>query len=130
MRARPCGRSMTSGAKRSPSRARPARGGELPVAGVAMGPPSLQHRPLHPPPAPPAGEKLPLSADPSALKFARPSLQAKAGTVTIDMTNPAPIQHDVSIEGQGVDKQGKKVAKGGPSAVTADLKPGTYTFYC
>jgi plastocyanin len=83
-------------------------------------------------PAPPAaaGNKLALSADPSALKFDKTSLAAKAGTVTIDMKNPAPIQHDVSIEGQGVDKQGKKVTKDGTSTVTADLKPGTYTLYC
>jgi len=29
-----------------------------------------------------------------------------------------------------VDKSGQTVQPGGASTVTADLKPGTYTFYC
>jgi plastocyanin len=79
----------------------------------------------------PAGPKLELAADPSGqLRFDKTALEAKAGKVTIDMKNPSPVQHDVSIEGGGVDEHGKKVTKGGTSTVRADLKPGTYTFYC
>jgi plastocyanin len=77
-----------------------------------------------------AGKALTLTADKSALKFDKKALSAKAGTVTISMKNPAPITHDVSVEGKGVDKKGKLVKAGGTSTVTADLKPGTYTFYC
>jgi plastocyanin len=76
------------------------------------------------------GQKLQLAADKTQLKFDKTSLSSKAGKVTIDMKNPAPIPHDVSIEGQGVDQHGKQVTGGGTSTVTADLKPGTYTFYC
>jgi plastocyanin len=77
-----------------------------------------------------AGEALALTADKSELKFDKTSLSAKAGKVTVSMKNPAAIPHDVSIEGKGVDQKGKVVKTGGTSTVTADLKPGTYTFYC
>lgn len=75
--------------------------------------------------------KLSLSADPSgALKFDKASLSAKSGTVTITMDNPSSIAHGVAVEGNGVDKDGQIVQKGGKSTVTVNLKPGTYTFYC
>jgi plastocyanin len=77
------------------------------------------------------GSNLKISADPSgALKFTKSTLSAKAGNVTITMDNPSPVQHAVSIEGNGVDKSGNTVSKGGVSTVTANLKAGTYTFYC
>ena len=40
------------------------------------------------------------------------------------------MPHDVAIEGDGVDATGEVVQPGGVSEVSADLKPGTYTFYC
>jgi plastocyanin len=73
---------------------------------------------------------LSLSADPSALKFDKSALSASAGKVTIDMKNPSSLQHNIAIEGNGVDTQGKIVGQGGTSTVSATLKPGTYTFYC
>jgi uncharacterized cupredoxin-like copper-binding protein len=80
-----------------------------------------------------AATKLKVSADPGgALIFDRTSLTAKAGKVTIDMTNPssAGIQHSIAIEGNGVDKRGATANPGGQSVVTASLKPGKYEFYC
>jgi plastocyanin len=76
------------------------------------------------------GENLAIAADPSALKFDKSTLSAKAGKVTITMDNPASFPHAVSIEGKGVDVHGKVVQKGGKSVASADLNPGTYTFYC
>jgi plastocyanin len=77
------------------------------------------------------GSTLKLDADPSGqLKFTADTLSAKAGKVTIDMDNPSDVPHAIGIEGKGVDEDGKVVNKGGTSTVTADLKPGTYTFYC
>jgi plastocyanin len=74
---------------------------------------------------------LKVDADPSgALKFDKDKLSAKAGTVTITMDNPSSVPHAIAVEGNGVDKDGKTVNKGGVSTVTADLKPGTYEFYC
>ena len=46
------------------------------------------------------------------------------------MENPSPIPHNVAIKGGGVDVKGKVVITGGTSTVSADLDPGTYTFYC
>jgi plastocyanin len=78
-----------------------------------------------------ASTQLKLAADPSGqLKFDKASLSAKAGNVTIAMDNPSSVPHGVAVEGNGVDKDGQVVNKGGKSTVTAKLKPGKYTFYC
>jgi plastocyanin len=78
-----------------------------------------------------AAQTLNISADPSgALKFDKSSLTAKAGTVTIKMDNPSSLPHAVAVEGNGVDKDGETVNKGGVSTVTVDLKAGDYEFYC
>ena len=76
------------------------------------------------------GETVKLSADASALKFTTDKLTAKAGKLTLSMANPSGIPHAVAVEGNGVDKDGKTVGKGGTSTVTVDLKAGTYDFYC
>jgi plastocyanin len=76
------------------------------------------------------GASLTLNADKSALKFDKTSLSAAAGKVTIAMTNPSSLQHNIAIEGNGVEQKGDVVGNGGTSTVTATLKAGTYTFYC
>ena len=76
------------------------------------------------------GETLKLAADKSALKFDKSSLTAKAGKVTLEMSNPSQIPHAVAIKGNGVDVDGKTIGNGETSTASADLKPGTYTFYC
>jgi plastocyanin len=44
---------------------------------------------------------------------------------------PAIGGHDISLKGNGVGLRGKIVSNGGESLITiADLKPGTYTYYC
>jgi plastocyanin len=75
------------------------------------------------------GTQLTLTADPAQLKFDQGQLAAKAGKVTITMTNQSPLQHDIAIKG-GVNAKGNIVGQGAKSVVTADLKPGKYTFYC
>jgi plastocyanin len=80
-----------------------------------------------------AGRSLALSADAGgALRFDRSKLAAKAGTVTITMTNPssAGIPHAIAVEGNGVNKDGATANPGGTSKVSLKLKPGTYTFFC
>ena len=76
------------------------------------------------------GETLKLAADKSALKFDKTSLTAKAGKVTLEMANPSQIAHAVAIKGNGVDVDGKTIGNGETSTASADLKPGTSTFYC
>jgi plastocyanin len=56
--------------------------------------------------------------------------QAKAGKVTIESKNPQPVDHDIAIEGNGVNDKGEVVSNGGTSKFTTTLKPGTYTFFC
>ena len=79
-----------------------------------------------------ASQTLLLSADPTgALKFDKTALSATAGTVKIVLSNPAPLGHNVSLQGpNGVNLLGPTVQKGGTSQVSANLKPGSYTFYC
>jgi plastocyanin len=64
------------------------------------------------------------------IAFDTNTLTAKAGTVTLSLTNPSAIPHNVAIKGNGIDVKGPVVMNNGKSVVTADLKPGTYTFYC
>lgn len=79
----------------------------------------------------PTGQTLTLNADPSGRPaFDKTSLQSKPGTVRIVMQNPAPVPHNVSLEGAGIDEEGPTVQKGGSSQVTAKVKPGQYTYYC
>jgi plastocyanin len=73
---------------------------------------------------------LKLAADKTALKFDKSTLTAPAGKVTIVMSNPSMLEHNVAIEGGGLDSAGQTVGHGGTSTVTANLKPGTYTFFC
>jgi plastocyanin len=74
---------------------------------------------------------LSVSADPSgALKFNKKALTAKSGAVTINMSNPSSLPHAVAVEGNGIDKDGQTVEKGGTSTVSVNLKPGKYEFYC
>jgi plastocyanin len=77
------------------------------------------------------GRTLRLSADPGGeLKFDTRTLEARAGQVTIQMENPSSVPHNVSIDGGGVDEEGKTVRQGGTSTVTAELRRGEYDFYC
>ena len=68
-----------------------------------------------------------LSADRSKLKFNKTTIRAKAGRVTLRLTNPSKIPHNVGIKGKGVSKtiSGNKSA-----SYSTTLKRGTYTFYC
>lgn len=76
------------------------------------------------------GETVHLSAVPGRLAFNIKALKAKAGAVTLSMSNPSSFPHGISVQGNGVDKDGQVVQQGGTSTVTVKLKPGKYTFYC
>jgi len=68
-----------------------------------------------------------LSSDKSKLKFNKSTIRAKAGKVTLSMSNPSSLPHNIGIKGKGT---GKTVTKGKTSTFSATLKKGTYTFYC
>lgn len=68
-----------------------------------------------------------LTASGTALKFNKSTVRAKAGSVTLRLTNRSSIPHNVGIKGKGV---GATAGRNRTSTVTARLKKGTYTFYC
>ena len=78
------------------------------------------------------GETVTFEADPSGqLAYVETDVTAKAGNDTIEFDNPSSTGHDVVIE----DESGSEVAKtdvitDSTASATADLQPGTYTFYC
>ncbi len=71
-------------------------------------------------------------ADPGgALAYTADHVTAKAGKTKINFNNPQGLTHDVVIE----NSSGKEIARDelvqdGSSTTTADLKPGTYHYYC
>jgi uncharacterized cupredoxin-like copper-binding protein len=74
---------------------------------------------------------LTIPADPggsTSYQFA--DAEAKPGQVTIRSPNDSSIDHDIALEGNGVNSKGPVVKNGGVSQFKVDLKPGKYTFYC
>jgi plastocyanin len=73
-----------------------------------------------------------IAADPSgALAFTKTALTTTAGSDTINFDNESSTGHNVYID----DADGNNVAEvetitGSSESTVADLKPGTYTFYC
>jgi plastocyanin len=77
------------------------------------------------------GETLEVSSPADgSLVFDQTELRAPAGAVTLDYDNPSGVPHAVAIEGNGVDAVGETVTDAKAPPLTAELKAGTYTFYC
>ena len=78
------------------------------------------------------GGKLTIPTDSSgALAYQFASAESPAGQVEIDSPNKAPsAQHNIAIEGNGVNQAGQVVPPGGLSKISVSLKPGSYTFFC
>jgi mono/diheme cytochrome c family protein len=66
----------------------------------------------------------------SGLSFKFADAEAPAGKLEIDSVNEQPNEHNIAIEGNGVDEKGDIVKDGGTSTISVNLKPGDYTFYC
>jgi plastocyanin len=65
------------------------------------------------------------------LEYNTKSLSAKAGKVTVDFTNAAPLAHNVNIESSsGATVGSTPTFTGGSKKLTVTLKPGTYKFFC
>lgn len=79
----------------------------------------------------PAGEAVAVAADPDGqLAFVQKTLEAKAGPVTFEFTNEAPVPHDFVIEKDGDDVARSEVISESKETVEADLEAGEYTYYC
>jgi plastocyanin len=78
------------------------------------------------------GSTLEIEADPGGqLAYTTTEASAKAGKVTVDFKNPQGLTHDVAIENAGGETvaQTELIAEGEDST-TANLKPGTYHYFC
>jgi plastocyanin len=77
------------------------------------------------------GGKLEIPADPGgALAYRFANADAPAGQLEIDSKNDSSVQHDIAVEGNGVDEKGEVVSNGGTSTINTSLQAGEYTFYC
>jgi plastocyanin len=82
------------------------------------------------PGGPSATTSLNLAASPTAIAYATKQLSAKAGTVTITFSNPAALEHNLTVA-QGTTTLGATPTfAGGSKTLTLNLKPGTYTYFC
>jgi mono/diheme cytochrome c family protein len=82
------------------------------------------------PPIAAKGGTLTIPSDPSgALAFTSDKATAPAGAIKFVMPNKAPIQHNIALKGP-VTGSGPVVGSGGTSSFSANLKPGTYEFFC
>ena len=76
------------------------------------------------------GGTLKLEASATELAFDTTTLKSEPGEVTIDLTNPSAIGHNIAIEqGSEILAESETVAEG-KASVTQSLAPGEYTFLC
>jgi uncharacterized cupredoxin-like copper-binding protein len=74
---------------------------------------------------------LEIPAAPSgALFYVFADATAPAGQLKIESPNESSTDHDIAIEGNGVNEKGEVVSNGGVSEIDVDLQAGEYTFYC
>ena len=79
-----------------------------------------------------SGGTVKIEADPNGqLAFTETKIDAPAGQDTIEFDNPSSTGHNVQIEdANGGNVAGTDTITDGKTSTTADLKPGTYTFFC
>lgn len=71
------------------------------------------------------------SPDAGDLVFEPETLDAEAGEVVLEYTNPSEVPHNVAIEeGDETLAQSETVTGGGSADASAELEPGEYVFYC
>jgi len=77
------------------------------------------------------GGTLENPADPNGqLLFVFKNMEAAAGPLTVRSPNKSTVQHDIAIEGNGVNAKGEIGANGHVSEFKVTLKPGKYPFLC
>jgi plastocyanin len=76
------------------------------------------------------GSHLTLTADPSGSPaFDQTELTAAAGEVTIELVNDSGTDHNVEVEGNGVEEVSDTISEGS-TELTLTLEPGEYEYYC
>ncbi len=77
-------------------------------------------------------QKVNVAADASmALKWDKTAYTATAGDVTFVVKNPSPIEHQFTVEGNGISYSSPTLKAGSTTNLTIKgLKPGTYKILC
>jgi plastocyanin len=98
----------------------------------ATSPTATTGTPAPSPPAPAtATTSLKLIANPGGLlSYDAKALSAKAGSVSITLTNNAPLEHNVTVAQGATTVGASPTFLGGRRTLTLTLKAGTYIFYC
>jgi len=74
---------------------------------------------------------LEIPADPGgSLSYTFADAVAPPGQLSVESPNESSVDHNIAVEGNGVDEVGPVVKDGGVSEVQVDLEPGEYAFYC
>jgi plastocyanin len=79
-----------------------------------------------------AAQVVKLAADPSGgLSYNTTTLTAHPGKVTIEFTNMAQLEHNVTVASSaGATEGATPTFSGGTKSLALNLKAGTYTFFC
>jgi uncharacterized cupredoxin-like copper-binding protein len=79
----------------------------------------------------PSGGGSSVTQSATEFKFSKPDASAKAGKVTVNLTNDGSVPHAIEIENvNGKDVKSQTTQPGQNTKLTANLKPGKYEFYC
>lgn len=70
-----------------------------------------------------------IQAAEQGLAFAEARVTAPAGRITLRMTNPSPLEHNIAVD-RPEQAVGEVVGQGGVSEITVDFPPGEYEYYC
>lgn len=63
-------------------------------------------------------------------KITLPKTTIAAGSYSFEVKNDGKIEHDLVVQGNGVDAKTPTIAPGKSATLKVDLKPGTYDVYC
>jgi plastocyanin len=69
------------------------------------------------------------SPEDGSTTFDPSQLAANPGAVSLEYTNPSPVEHNVALEADGAE-EGDLVTDGDISTVSAELQRGQYAYYC
>ncbi len=121
----------TATASKPPSTTETAPAAPAETTPAASGTPTATTGRPTPSSSPAVGSTAALEANSQGqLSYNTTRLAAKAGVVTIELSNSSPIEHNVALaKGQKALGQ-TPTFTGGKRKLTLKLAPGTYTFYC
>jgi uncharacterized cupredoxin-like copper-binding protein len=75
-----------------------------------------------------AATSVPVSE--TEFKITLPKTTLAAGSYSFEVKNDGKIDHDLVVQGNGVDAKTPTISPGKSSTLKVDLKPGTYDVYC